>query len=78
MSTFDKLLLEACGWNWENLVKKSLLKRGLLRKLIDWMVFIEESASYTGYCTQLRGVNDRLGEVERYKKSFRLINISIN
>ena len=58
LSEFDRVLLEARGWGWDDIVKKGLLRKALSRKLLDQMILVEESVSYDGYCTQLRGVSD--------------------
>jgi len=53
LSEFDRVLLEARGWGWDDIVKKGLLRKALSRKLLDQMISVEESVSYDGYCTQL-------------------------
>jgi hypothetical protein len=70
LSEFDRTLLEARGWAWDDIVKKGLLRKALSRKLLDRMVSVEESETYEGYCTQLRGVSDRLEERDLLARSF--------
>lgn len=65
LAQFEQKLLEARGFGWEDVVKKGLLRRALSREMMDRMVVVEESSSYDGYCAQLRGVADRLEEVNR-------------
>ena len=71
MNDFNKLLLEAEGWGWEDSIKKGYLKAALSFRLRRAMVGVIESSLYDEYCTQLRTVNDQLeqlGEVENFQQ----------
>lgn len=60
---FDRLILEASGWGWEDDIKKGYLKAALSTKLITATVSIQERDTYEGYCQQLRMISDKLDEV---------------
>jgi hypothetical protein len=62
ISEFDRLILEAEGWNWDDRVKKGYVKSAISRELLQHTVAMDESSSYTEFCSQLRRVSDRLAE----------------
>ena len=63
MNEFNRLLLEAEGWGWEDAVKKGFLKAALTLELRRAMVGVIESKTYEAYCSQLRTVDDQLEQV---------------
>ena len=65
ISEFDRLLLEAGGHAWDDKVKKGYLKAALNQSLREKMVVIEEKDTYEGFCAQVKGVADRLAELQR-------------
>jgi hypothetical protein len=67
ISAFDRLLLEADGWKWDSRIKKSQLKAAVTVKLLQGVVGIPEADSYEDYCSQLRGVSDRMDEIRMRK-----------
>ena len=58
LNEFNRLILEAKGWGWSNVIKKAYLKAALSTKLLTATVGIEEKDSYDDYCSQLQRVND--------------------
>ncbi len=63
LNEFNRLILEAEGWGWDDVIKKGYLKAALSTKLITAMVGVREDDSYESYCHQLRMVSDQLDEV---------------
>jgi hypothetical protein len=63
LNEFNRLILEAKGWGWSDVIKKAYLKAALSTKLLTATVGIEEKDSYDDYCSQLRRVNDQLVEL---------------
>jgi hypothetical protein len=63
LNEFNRLILEAEGWGWADTIKKGYLKAALNMKLLTATASIEESASYEGYCRQLRTTSDRLDDI---------------
>jgi hypothetical protein len=64
LNEFNRLILEAEGWNWDEVVKKGYLKAAISLKLLQATVGLREEESYEGYCSQLRMVDDQLAEVQ--------------
>ena len=57
--------MEAGGHAWDDKVKKGYLKAALNQTLREKMVVIEEKDTYEGFCAQVKGVADRLTELQR-------------
>jgi hypothetical protein len=66
VSEFDRLLLEAGGHGWDDLVKKGYLKASFNQTLCDRLVTVEEKDTYEDFCHQVKGVADRLAEYRRF------------
>jgi len=64
LGKFDQLLLEACGWDWDDDIKKGYLKDTISTELLLSLVGAEEKASYEEYCNQLRRIWDQIEEVK--------------
>jgi hypothetical protein len=64
LNEFNRLILEAEGWGWDDVIKKGYLKAALSSKLILSTVGMKEEESYDEYCSQLRMVSDQLAEVK--------------
>ena len=64
LGKFDQLLLEACGWDWDDDIKKGYLKDAISTELLSSLVGAEEKASYEEYCNQLRRIWDQIEEVK--------------
>ena len=73
LNEFDRLLLEAQGHEWDNGVKKGYLKRALSDSLRDRLISIEEDDEYDDFCTQVRGVADRLEEYKDRTNRFQSV-----
>jgi hypothetical protein len=63
LNEFNRLILEAEGWGWDDVIKKGYLKAAISIKLMTAMVGIKEEESYDDYCSQLRMTNDQLAEI---------------
>lgn len=63
LNNFNRTILEAQGWGWEDVIKKGYLKSALDTKLLGATVGMKEEDSYEGYCSQLRMVNDQMTEI---------------
>lgn len=63
LNEFNRLILEAEGWGWDDVIKKGYLKAALSTKLLSATIGVQEVPSYDGYCQQLRMINDQLNEV---------------
>ena len=66
VSEFDRLLLEAGGYGWDDSVKKGYLKASFNQALRDRLVTVEEKNMYEDFCLQVKGVADRLAEYRRF------------
>jgi hypothetical protein len=51
LNEFNRLILEAEGWGWSDVIKKGYLKAALSTKLLTATVGIEEKESYDDYCS---------------------------
>jgi hypothetical protein len=60
LNEFNRLILEAEGWGWDNKVKKAYLKAAISYKLRDRTIGMDEAESYEEYCSQLRMISDQL------------------
>ena len=67
LSDFNRLILEAEGWGWQDEIKKGYLKAAISTELIEGIVGTKEEESYEEYCSQLRMINDQLVEVKSIK-----------
>ena len=67
LNEFNRLLLEANGHDWDDAVKKGYLQKALNEELSDRMISVEDD-EFDDYCSQIRGVADRL-ERKRNRKS---------
>jgi hypothetical protein len=63
LNEFNRLILEADGWGWSDVIRKGYLKAALSTKLLTATIGMEEKDSYDDYCSQLRRVNDQLIEL---------------
>lgn len=63
LNDFSRLILEAEGWGWDDMIKKGYLKAAISTRLMTAMVGVNEERSYEGYCAQLRMVSDQLDQV---------------
>ena len=66
VSEFDRLLLEAGGYGWDDSVKKGYLKASFNQALRDRLITVEEKDTYEDFCLQVKGVADRLAEYRRF------------
>jgi hypothetical protein len=64
INEFNRLILEAEGWSWDDPIKKGYLKAAISLKLLQSTVGLQEDESYEGYCSQLRMVSDQLVEIQ--------------
>jgi hypothetical protein len=64
LNEFNRLILEAHGWGWEDFIKKGYLKAALSMKILEQTIGIAEKESYEDYCSQLRMVNDQMIEIK--------------
>ncbi len=64
LNDFSRLILEAEGWGWDNIIKKEYLKTAISTKLMTAMVGVSEDTSYEEYCSQLHMVSDQLNQVQ--------------
>jgi hypothetical protein len=64
LNDFNRLILEAEGWSWDDVIKKGYLKAAIATGLIRGTVGMKEEQSYAEYCSQLRMVSDQLAEVK--------------
>ncbi len=64
LNDFSRLILEAEGWGWDDIIKKGYLKAAISTKLMTAMVGVPEGTSYEEYCSQLRMVSDQLDQVQ--------------
>jgi hypothetical protein len=67
LSDFNRLILEAEGWGWQDEIKKGYLKAAISAELMEGIVGTKEEESYEEYCSQLRMINDQLVEVKSIK-----------
>jgi hypothetical protein len=65
---FDRLLLEAEVWGWDDRAKKAYLKSALSIRLLESLVGKEEKPTYTEFCGQLRMVNDDLTDLQEIQR----------
>lgn len=63
LNDFNRLILEAEGWGWDEVIKKGYLKAAISTKLVTGMVGTKEEESYDDYCSQLRMISDQQAEV---------------
>lgn len=70
LNSFNRLLLEAEGWGWQDNIKKGYLKAALSTKLLGSMVGTKEEETYEGYCTQLRVTTDQMNELAERNAGF--------
>lgn len=68
LSEFDRLILEAQGWAWADNVKKGYLKAAVALRILEKMVGVEEKEQYSGYCDQLRMVDDQIHEISEVNR----------
>jgi hypothetical protein len=67
LSDFNRLILEAEGWGWQDEIKKAYLKAAISTELMEGFVGTKEEESYDDYCSQLRMTSDQLVEVKDMK-----------
>jgi hypothetical protein len=60
LATFERTLLEAGGLAWDNVVKKSMLAKGLSSDIQKALVATLVPASYDAYCSLLHTVSHNL------------------
>ena len=60
LATFERTLLEAGGLNWDDVVKKSMLAKGLSTDIQKALVATPMPASYDSYCSLLHTVSHNL------------------
>lgn len=71
LNLFDQTLLEANGFGWDENVKKGYLRNALSPDLLEKLVSVAEEPTYDLYCDQLRGIADRLEELQKVKEGKR-------
>ena len=64
INEFNRLILEAEGWSWEDKIKKAYLRAAISYKLKDRMIGLVEEETYEAYCSQLRMISDQLAEIK--------------
>jgi hypothetical protein len=64
LNEFNRLILEAEGWGWDDKVKKAYLRTAISYKLKDRTIGLKEEESYEEYCSQLRMISDQLAELK--------------
>ena len=60
LATFERTLLEAGGLSWDDVVKKSMLAKGLSTEIQKALVATPVPASYNDYCSLLHTVSHNL------------------
>lgn len=63
LNDFDRLVMEAQGWGWDDAVKKGYLKAAINTKIMTAIVGAREEPTYHGYCQQLLTTDDQLKEI---------------
>ena len=63
LNEFNRLILEAEGWGWSDVIKKGYLKTAFFMKLLTATVGLEKKELYDDYYFQFRKINDQLTEL---------------
>ena len=63
LSDFDRLILEARGWSWDDSVRKGFLKAALDKKYLRALIGSVESSEYREFCSDLQRIDNQLSEV---------------
>ena len=61
---FERLLLEAGGWEWTDRQKKRLLRTAISSEIRDRLVAVREEDKYEDFVEQIRECIDRLAELK--------------
>jgi hypothetical protein len=64
LNEFNRLILEAEGWSWDDKMKKAYLRAAISYKLKDRTIGMNEESSYEEYCSQLRMISDQLADLK--------------
>ncbi len=59
LNDFNRLILEAKGWSWDDEIKKAYLKAAISVELIIGTVGMKEEGSYDDYYSQLRMMSNQ-------------------
>ena len=70
LTEFDRLLLEAGGYGWDDKVKKGYLRAAINNELREKLITMDEAESYVDYCGQVKRVGDRIEEHKRIVRSW--------
>jgi hypothetical protein len=70
LTEFDRLLLEAGGYGWDDTVKKGYLRAAINNELRERLITMDEAESYVDYCGQVKRVGDRIEEHKRIVRSW--------
>src|SRR5882762_1041817 len=54
LTEFDRLLLEAGGYGWDDTVKKGYLHAAINNELRERLITMDEAESYVDYCGQVK------------------------
>lgn len=73
LANFDRLLMEAGGFGWDDRLKIGLLRDALNYGMKDRMVSVVEEGTYVRYCQQVKGIADKLEELQKIKRSVRRV-----
>jgi hypothetical protein len=65
VSEFDRLLLEAGGHAWDDMVKKGYLRASFNPILLEKLITVPEEENYEQFCKQVKAVADKLVEYKR-------------
>jgi len=66
LNEFNRLILEAEGWSWDDKMKKAYLRAAISYKLKDRTIGMKEEDSYEEYCSQLRTISDQLADMKNW------------
>jgi hypothetical protein len=69
LSEFDRLLLEAGAYGWDDGAKKGYLRAAINNDLREKLITMDEADSYLDYCAQVKRVADRMDEHRRVIRS---------
>lgn len=71
LADFNRLLLEAGGYKWDDGLKKGMLQDALSLNMKKHMISITEANTFGEYCVQVKSIADRYEAVQRIEKASR-------
>ncbi|RKF79653.1 hypothetical protein GcM1_200024, partial [Golovinomyces cichoracearum] len=69
LQDFEKTVLEAQGWGWEDPIKKGYLRTALNRELSDRLVSQDEPDSYDDFVSKLSKISDKIEVMKSWNAS---------